>query len=45
MLIISRDKNNAWEVWGTWGSGPWARARRARWVRRPWRHVFLYLVG
>jgi len=25
-------KNNAWAVWGPWG----LRARRARWIRRPW---------
>jgi len=29
-------KNNTWAVWGpreAWG--PWARAQRAHWIRRP----------
>jgi len=38
VTLISRDeKINASAVWGpveAWG--PWARARRAHWVRRHW---------
>jgi len=31
-----RWKNNAWAVWGPSESwGPWARAQRAHWIRRP----------
>jgi len=30
-------EKSAWAVWGppeAWG--PWARAQRAHWIRRPW---------
>jgi len=41
VTLISRDeKINASAVWGApeaWG--PWARARRAHWIRRHWFHV------
>jgi len=45
-MIISRDEKITDGLFGSpWGLGPWARDRRARWIRRPCvccRHYFSF---